>query len=152
MFLLVEPLALYLRLAFMLKIVLSSDTPIRRSPHGEVVVGSLAVAFVATSLLLVTLSSSLLNLSLSVTVGVLVVVLRPASGSKSSRVIPDVVLGFVHRSAVEELLLDVPEVKSVSPDSLEDDGEDTKEHLHDRDVHGVVVGGVRDDGVVGVSS
>ena len=149
MFLLVEPPALYLRLAFVLKIVLSSDTPFRRSPHREVVVGSLAVV-VALSLLLITLLSSLLDGGLSITVGVSVVVLRPASRSDRGGVLPDVVLGFVHGSAVEELLLDVPEVESISPDGLEDDSEEAKKHLYDRDVHGVVVGGVREDSVLGV--
>jgi len=133
-----------------LKIVLSSDTPFRRSPHGEVIVGSLAVC-VALGLLLITLSSSLLNLGLSITVRVPVVVLRPTSGSNGGGVLPDVVLGFVHGSAVEELLLDVPEVKSISPDGLEDDSEDSKEHLYDSDVHGVIISGVREDAVVGVS-
>lgn len=135
----------------MLKIVLSSDTPFRCSPHGEVIVGSLAVVVVTLSLLLITLLSSLLNLGLGITVGVLVVVLRSSSGSNGGGVFPDIVLGFVHRSAVEELLLDVPEVEPISPDSLEDNGEDSKEHLYDRDVHGVIVGGVREDRVLGVS-
>ena len=74
-----------------------------------------------------------------------VVISRSASGSEGSRRIPDVVLGFLEGSSSKELLLDVPEIKSVSPDALEEKSHGTDEHLDDGDVHAVVCGIVRNE-------
>ena len=88
---------------------------------------------------------SLLNGSSSITVRVGVVVLRSASGTNGGRVRPDVVLGFVDGSTVKELHFDVPEVESVGPDGLEDDGSNTHDHLDDEDRQRVILGSIGED-------
>jgi hypothetical protein len=100
-------------------------------------------ALVSVGLNRVVLSHSAGKIGSTLPVGV--VISRSASGSESSGGIPDVVLGFVEGSSSKELLLDVPEVKSVSPDALEEKSHGTEEHLDDGDVHAVVVGIVRLD-------
>ena len=87
---------------------------------------------------------SLLNGSSSITVRV-GVVLRSASGTNGGRVRPDVVLGFVDGSTVKELHFDVPEVESVGPDGLEDDGSNTHDHLDDEDGQRVILGSIGED-------
>jgi hypothetical protein len=126
--------------------VLFSDTPFIGSPHGEVISSSLLDGLGnATLVVSVVLDSVVVILTTVFRSGYSEFVVRSTSWANGSGVRPDVVLSFVDGSTVHELLLDVPEVKSVCPDGLENNGEEAEEHLHDRDVHASVIVGVRHD-------